>query len=474
MPWAPQPSEQPADFAYDNWSQHLAPAFRAALQNIYGRGMDISSNAPWQVLDQAFPRAGSAQLRQSHDADLMDAARMFMSGQTPQKPGMLDRPPMWTDDASQSSGGVAGGPDATSPSSAVGALAGYTGPATSIFGSVMGGPFSGVPSLGIALGTALASGQLPGQSSLNNTLNAINGPYGHTSAPQIDLTNPVSKALEQAFPLSQKTAEGRMEPAVPVSPSFFNTAFTTPANLQAAIVSALNTGNITADNALEAGVTPSQTQADAIASALQALALGLPTVSPGLGMNANTAPGQASQHGNESFAMNALSMTPQARSDAPPTDEGIGSGVPGVGPPGLDDGGMGGVGSGAAPSGASTGNAGIGAGGASGTGGTGTSGGVGAGGSSGTGPGGTGVGASGQAYRGGPIADKRHKGFKRSKGSHVVPIDAHEGEFVVNANATKAAKPALEALNSLIPSNPRNREDLEEIVKRAAKYFDVA
>lgn len=447
MPWANQPSEQPTDFTYDNWSQHLAPAFRAALQNIYGRGMDISSEAPWQVLDQAFPRAGSAQLRQGHDADLMDAARMFMSGQTPQKPEMRERAPLWSDDPSESSGGVAGGTDAMSPSSAIGAVSGYTGPATSIFGSVMGGPFSGIPSAGLAGLTALASGRagVPGFS--------------------LDISNPISRGLESAFPLSQKGSEGKMESAVPVSPSFFNTAFTTPANLQAAIVGAINQGNTVSDNALEGGITPSQAQADAISSALQALAQGLPTVSPGMGMNSGTAPGQASQHGSESFAMNALGPSLRGFSETSNLSEGgkLGEGgrlsTPAVDPdvnfdfdpstnaPPADDGTSGPAGpAGSGPAG---------------------------GGAPGGTSGGTSTSGSGDAFKKGGVVRDTHKGFARKKGSHVVPIDAHEDEFVVNANASRAARPQLEALNSLIPGDAK-REDIADLVKRAAKYFDVA
>ena len=81
-------------------------------------------------------------------------------------------------------------------------------------------------------------------------------------------------------------------------------------------------------------------------------------------------------------------------------------------------------------------------------------------------------------YRGGPVSKRKppsntHKGFARKKGSEVVPIKAHEGEFVVNKSATQAARPELEALNALVPPPPRNKADLASMIENAKKYFDV-
>jgi len=98
----------------------------------------------------------------------------------------------------------------------------------------------------------------------------------------------------------------------------------------------------------------------------------------------------------------------------------------------------------------------------------------------GEGPAGESGGVGGGAYKKGGIVKKPkgkpaqhgqkfHPGFARNKGSHVVPIKAHEGEFVVNSQATKAARPALEALNYMIPP-----EGLDKLIGKANKFFDAS
>lgn len=183
---------------------------------------------------------------------------------------------------------------------------------------------------------------------------------------------------------------------------------------------------------------------------------------PGITMGIPGTPGHPA-FGHQGF--NAPSQTPNPdgninitgapRGDNAPTGGPPGPpGPPGVGPPGLDDGGMGGVPSGpAGPSGPGPGDP------------------------SGTGPGGPA--SSSDMKKGGVVSGRKspkdtHKGFARKKGTEVVPINAHQGEFVVNKNATNAARPELEALNRLIPDGSNKRAALEDLVRNAAKYFDVS
>lgn len=430
MPWAPGADPyQPQDFGYDNWDKHLAPNFRAALQNIYGRGLDIGSEAPWQMVDQAFPRAGSAQLRQTHDQDLLDAARMFMSGQAPQKPDMVTPPPTWYDDPSQDGGTGQGG--GVGP----GGIVGAHGPATSIFGSVMGGPLSGAPAAAVAALTAALSGGL--------TLPGIG---------KIDMQNPVSRAFENAFPLGRVDSEGKVNPQVPVSPAFFNSAFTTPTAFAEAIANAQMNADAFSESELSVDVPSPDPSPQGVVNSARAALANDPN-------NQSVSPFSTPQ-GHPAFGFqgfNAPSQSPAPYGDTPSV-RGDG-GKLGLDTPDPDQNFDFDPAAGTSSSGTGTG--------------TGTGAGVSGGAAPGGSSGGTSTSGSGDAFKKGGMVHDTHKGFARKKGSHVVPIDAHEGEFVVNQAATKAARPQLEALNSLIPPDAK-REDIAALMDKASRFFDVA
>lgn len=176
---------------------------------------------------------------------------------------------------------------------------------------------------------------------------------------------------------------------------------------------------------------------------------------PGLGIGApgSLAAGNISVTGVPTGAvpgsLGSVSIGLDGPGAAPGPGPGIGS-VPGV---------SGGTGPGGAPGGA---DAGVGAGSAPGAGDS----------------AGDAGGASGAYKKGGIVTkgksaakhgEKYHPGFDRAKGTHIVPIKAHEGEFVVNSKATKAARPALEALNHLIPP-----EGLDKLMAKGRRFFDVS
>jgi len=165
---------------------------------------------------------------------------------------------------------------------------------------------------------------------------------------------------------------------------------------------------------------------------------------------------------------NLAGVSPMAEND--PVLSAVAMGLPVAGDPSSS------------PVGAPTGAPGPGIGGVAGTpGGTGPGGAPGGAGAPGPGPSGTGgpAGDVGEFKKGGMVrkpkgkptqhGQKFHPGFARNKGSHVVPIKAHEGEFVVNSQATKAARPALEALNYMIPP-----EGLDKMIGKANKFFDAS
>jgi hypothetical protein len=64
-------------------------------------------------------------------------------------------------------------------------------------------------------------------------------------------------------------------------------------------------------------------------------------------------------------------------------------------------------------------------------------------------------------------------GMTKGKPGRKSPTRTHGGEFVMNAEATKAMKPQLEALNALIPAKPRDGADLDAIIRKASKFIDV-
>lgn len=462
--WQPDAVPQEPSWAYANWDKNLAPALLAAQQGLQTRGLDPSN--PWAMMDTAFPADSAAKLRGAYGNDLLDAARKFMAGQRPAGPGPdLQRDPVYQEDPGGGVGDPGGVGGLSMGGVGQGGIVGATPAATAAFGGALGAGFGGIPGLAInALGTAL-SGQ---NSSVNTGLNAV-------GLPSINFSNPISQAFHAAFPTMQVGTGpfGENIAVSPLSDSIFS-GFAPSSAVQSAAVSAINSGNAVAANALEGGITPAEAQAMALAGAFNNLAI--PSI------NAFSTP-----QGHPAFGFLGFNPPSQSPRGAGQVDT-EGDPSSGVGPPGEDDGGMGGVGSGAAGgqgAGAGIGsNAGISAGGVSGTAGTGTAGGVGVGGPGGTagtaGTGGVGGGPTGgaESYRGGPVSRRKgpkdtHKGFARKKGTEIVPIKAHEGEFVVNSAATQAARPQLEALNALIPPPPRNKQDLAAIMDAAKKYFDV-
>jgi hypothetical protein len=86
-----------------------------------------------------------------------------------------------------------------------------------------------------------------------------------------------------------------------------------------------------------------------------------------------------------------------------------------------------------------------------------------------------GPGDTGGFKQGGIVAAKHgmkfHPGFARRKGTEVVPIKAHSGEYVVNKEATDTFKPVLEAMNSAVPADGGKR--LETAMTAAKDFFDV-
>lgn len=95
------------------------------------------------------------------------------------------------------------------------------------------------------------------------------------------------------------------------------------------------------------------------------------------------------------------------------------------------------------------------------------------------GGGGSGAGESGAPFKRGGIVTKPtqhgmkfHPGFARKKGTEVVPIKAHEGEFVVNKNATDAFKPVLSAMNDAIPAQGDSKK-FAAAMQDAKDFFDV-
>lgn len=423
MPWVPGGDPyQPQDFIYDNWSQHLAPAFQQALAGLYSRGLDV--NAPEQVVDLAYPRAGSAQLRQGHEQELMRALQMFRAGQEPGRPDMVTPPPYWVDESTMPGGasntgtgalGDPGSANVTGPNAALGM--------TGLGVALAGAGFPGLP--GVAgqvvsnLGSVMNAGRTLGGNNVlgNQTMTALD-PEG----------NPINVAALRTGFFDSLLASMRGQPTL---------AFTNNPDLASFVAQNPNMVNDPESmNALTAqGLKFGNVASEGVGRGL-GFTEGGPH--PAFGFAGFNAPSQnPSPYG----------QTPsiQARGDesnSPPAG-------PPAGPPAEDDGGMGGVGSGPA----------------------GPAGGVGNSGSPGEGVGAAGGGPAG-LKKGGIIKDT-HKGFARRKGTEVVPIKAHEGEFVVNRDATRAARPQLEALNRMIPDGASKREGLDELVKRAGKFFDV-
>lgn len=410
MPWQDVPAYQPSDFLYDNWSKHLAPAFQQALQGIYGRGLDVS--APDSLVDAAFPRSSSATLLQGHTPDLLRGAQMFMGGQAPQRPDMVRPNPLWYEESGS------GTDSGVSPANAMGQVTGFD-PTTAMIalqaaaavpGTGMVGTIAGIPGILSSLAQTFGFDPNFGLPS-NMTQNTPEGPI-NVSATYTGLINALSNAIN-----------GRAN-FVSVDPT---TGQTMPAFSQ---------NEITMGTGLGPGHPAFGGQG------FNAMGEG-PTGGGGKGYGGY---GGLSGDPNAPGAINFGFA--QARGDegnpgppGPPADA-----AP-TGPPGSDDGGMGGVSSGAA-AGSSAGTA--------------------------SGDSSTGGDPGGSTYKKGGVVKDVHKGFARKKGSEVVPIKAHEGEFVVNKEATKAARPALQALNALIPPPPRSGKDLASMIKEAAKYFDVA
>lgn len=286
-------------------------------------------------------------------------------------------------------------------------------------------------------------------------------------APESNLTTADGKSVQSNFTslmsaIMNAISQTQLGQAFGMSPQAnFSVS---PAALSAAIASA----QATADNALEAGV-PSDARS-VVSQAMQDTAI--PSVGVGFGPNVGTAPGQASQHGRESFAMEGLNPSlrgfsettakgrgdegnngpaapagPPGPPDGVPSDQGTPAGPPGPGNPatGLD--GLGGPAPAgpAGPAGSGTGT------------GTGTGTGDATGDSSGTGVGGASAGASGQSHKGGKI-----------KGSGERTQRVLGGEYVVNKDATSKFEPLLRSINTATQNHDQDflLNAMEQLTKR--------
>lgn len=440
MPWIPGTPYRPDDFVYDNWSQKLAPAFSQALMSLQNRGLDVS--APDQVLDLAYPRVGSsAQLRQGHEQELMRALQMFRAGQSPEQPGLITPPPTWQDsDIAGSADSTVGNPTAANQ------VTGFS-PQLALQGAALGlSPAPGIPG---AIGTiaGLATSSLPGFPNVNPLSLAGVNPNGNLTL-QTD-QGPLSAVLNQG------SIQAAARAALAGNP-------TLTSSLDPSLAAAIQANpSLMSDPQFMSAVLgkDSPLQGQTIGSALFGFNsdISMPPASPhpAFGFAGFNPPGpEPNPQGgfnvfgdpNPNPTMTGLEGGKTAEGGKTFSDTNLaldvaaGTSSPG-GPAGPGAPGDAGVAGGAAPGGSS---------------------------------GGTSTSGSGDAYKKGGVVKDTHKGFARRKGSEVVPIKAHEGEFVVNKNASDAARPELEALNRLIPDGSGKRQSLADAVSAASKFFDVA